>query len=172
VTSPDHVRERGPPERPQVVGPAITRATFFFAFWLAISGWKTADLPVGLLATAAATWANLVLLPPEGARLRFGALTALALSFFRGSVLAGFHVAKRALSPQLDLRRGFVTVPLRLPPGNARNAFCALASLLPGTLPVGMDEYSLLVHGLDIDQPIVQDLAKQEAQFMRMLGDE
>jgi multicomponent Na+:H+ antiporter subunit E len=162
----------GPADQLQVVGATITRAALFFAFWLVISGWKTADLPVGLAATAAATWANLVLLPPQGARLRFGALIALALSFFRGSVLAGFDVAKRALSPQLDLRRGFVTVPLRLPPGNARNAFCALASLLPGTVPVEMDEHSLLVHGLDIDQPIAQDLAKQEAQFMRVLGDE
>jgi multicomponent Na+:H+ antiporter subunit E len=147
----------------------VTRAALFFAFWLAISGWKATDLPVGLAAVVGATWTSLALLPPQGARIRFGALAALAL---RGSVAGGFDVARRALRPELDLRPGFVTAPLRLPPGNARNAFSALASLMPGTLPVGMDEDSLLVHGLDVAQPIAEDLAHEESLFMRALGDE
>ena len=157
---------------PRLAGAAITRGVLFFAFWLAISGWKAADLPVGLAAVAGATWTSLALLPPQGARIRLGALAALAVSFFRGSVVSGFDVARRALRPELDLRPGFVTAPLRLPPGNARNAFSALANLLPGTLPVGMDERSLLIHGLDVEQPIAQDLAHEEALFMRALGDE
>jgi multicomponent Na+:H+ antiporter subunit E len=162
----------GPAERPEVAGAAITRGVLFFAFWLAISGWKAADLPVGLAAVAGATWTSLALLPPQGARIRLGALATLAVSFFRGSVVSGLDVARRALRPELDLRPGFVTAPLRLPPGNARNAFTALASLMPGTLPVGMDERSLLIHGLDVAQPIAQDLAHEEALFMRALGDE
>ena len=162
-------RPAGPPLS---AGVAATRAALFFAFWLAISGWKAADLPVGLAAAATATWISLTLLPPEGGRLQLGALFALAVSFVRGSVVAGFDVARRALSPELDLRPGFVTARLRLPPGNARNAFSALASLMPGTLPVGMDEDSLLIHGLDVAQPIAEDLAREEALFMRALGDE
>ncbi len=157
-------------ERPP--GAALARATLFFVFWLAISGWDVKDLPVGIAAAAAATWASLALLPAKGSWLRLGALAALATSFFRGSVVSGFDVARRALRPQLDLRPGFVTVPLHLPSGNARNAFTALASLMPGTLPVGMDEESLLVHGLDVTQPIAQDLAQEEALFLRVLGDE
>jgi len=157
---------------PRLASAAAWRAALFFAFWLAISGWNAADLPVGLAAVAAATWVNLVLLPPEAARVRFDALIALAVSFLLGSVVAGIDVARRALRPQVDLHPGFVTVTMRLPPGNARNAFCALASLLPGTLPVGIDGDSLLVHGLDVAQPIARDLAEQEAQFMRVIGDE
>jgi multicomponent Na+:H+ antiporter subunit E len=149
-----------------------SRAALFFAFWLAISGWKAADLPVGLAAVAGATWTSLALLPAKGPWLRLGALATLAVSFFRGSVLSGFDVARRALRPEPDLRPGFVTAPLRLPPGNARNAFSALASLMPGTLPVGMDEDSLLIHGLDVAQPIAQDLAHEETLFKRALGDE
>ena len=61
---------------------------------------------------------------------------------------------------------------MRLPPGNARNAFCALASLMPGSLPVSTDEDSLLIHGLDLAQPIAQNLAHEEVLFMRALGDE
>jgi len=159
-------------DRHEVAGAALTRAALFFAFWLAISGWKAADLPVGLAAVAGATWTSLALLPAQGARIRFGALVALAISFVRGSVAGGFDVARRALRRELDLHPGFVTAPLRLPPGNARNAFSALASLMPGTLPVGTDEDSLLVHGLDVAQPIAEDLAYEESLFMRALGDE
>jgi multicomponent Na+:H+ antiporter subunit E len=158
--------------RPGVANAAVVRAILFFVFWLAISGWKANDLPVGIAASAAATWASLALLPAKGSWLRPGALAVLATSFFRGSIVSGFDVARRALRPQLDLRPGFVTAPLRLPPGNARNAFTALASLMPGTLPVGMDEESLLVHGLDVTQPIAKDLAKEEELFLRVLGDE
>jgi multicomponent Na+:H+ antiporter subunit E len=43
---------------------------------------------------------------------------------------------------------------------------------MPGTLPVGVDEDSLLIHGLDVAQPIAEDLAREEALFMRALGDE
>jgi multicomponent Na+:H+ antiporter subunit E len=157
---------------PSLASAAASRAALFLAFWLAISGWKTADLPVGLAAVAAATWTSLALLPAKGAWLRLGALGRLAVSFLRGSVVSGLDVARRALRPELDLRPGFVTAPLRLPPGNARNAFSALASLMPGTLPVGMGEDTLLIHGLDVAQPIAQDVAHEETLFMRALGDE
>jgi multicomponent Na+:H+ antiporter subunit E len=159
-------------ETPSRVRAAAFRSVLFFGFWLAISGWKAADLPVGLAATAAATWASLALMPPTGARVRPAALAALAWHFLRGSVLAGFDVARRALGRDLDLNPGFVTAPLRLPPGNARNAFCALASLAPGSLPVGIDGDTLILHALDVAQPVAQNLAAQETLFLRALGDE
>ncbi|MGB6981125.1 MAG: Na+/H+ antiporter subunit E, partial [Methylocella sp.] len=69
------------------------------------------------------------------------------------------------------LRPGFVAYPLRLPPGGARSAFCALSSLLPGTLPTGTgDNGALLVHCLDVDQPIAVNLATEETLFIRALG--
>jgi multicomponent Na+:H+ antiporter subunit E len=151
---------------------AIVRGVLFFGFWLAISGWKTADLPVGLAATAAATWVSLALMPPTGAQPRLGALAILVLHFLRASVLAGFDVAWRALGRDIDVNPGFVNAPLRLPPGNARNAFCALASLAPGSLPVGIDGDTVILHCLDVSQPVARDLAAQETLFMRAQGDE
>ena len=44
--------------RPGLASAAASRAVLFFAFWLAISGWKAADLPVGLAAVAGATWVS------------------------------------------------------------------------------------------------------------------
>jgi multicomponent Na+:H+ antiporter subunit E len=159
-------------ETPNRIRAATFRAALFFGFWLAISGWKAADLPVGLTAAAAATWASLALMPPTGGRPRPGALGALALHFLRGSALAGFDVARRALARDLDLNPGFVTAPLRLQQGAARNAFCALASLAPGSLPVEIDGDTLLIHCLDVAQPVAQNLTAQETLFMRTLHDE
>lgn len=57
---------------------------------------------------------------------------------------------------------------MRLPAGGARSAFCALSSLMPGTLPTGIDEKgALLVHCLDIGQPVAANLAAEERLFIR-----
>ena len=152
---------------------AATRLALFLAFWLMISGWALTDFPVGLAAVAAATWTSLRLLPPGGSRVRFVSLASLVASFLRQSIVSGTDVAWRALNPKLRLRPGFVACPLRLPPGGERSAFCALSSLMPGTLPTGTDEDgALLVHCLDIGQPVAANLAAEERLFIRAVGGE
>jgi multicomponent Na+:H+ antiporter subunit E len=138
-----------------------------------ISGWASADLPVGLVAVAAATWTSLRFLPAGRSRLRLGPLASLAASFLRQSVVSGADVAWRALNPNLQLQPGFVACPLRMPPGGERSAFCALSSLMPGTLPTGTDENgALLVHCLDTGQPVAANLAAEERLFIRAVGGE
>jgi multicomponent Na+:H+ antiporter subunit E len=147
------------------------RATLFLAFWLMISGWGLADLPVGLAAVAGATWTSLRLLPPKRSQLRFASLVALLANFFRQSVVSGTDVAWRALNPSMRLKPGFIACPLRLPAGSQRNAFCALSSLMPGTLPTGANEEgALLVHCLDTSQPVAANLRAEELLFMRAIG--
>ena len=147
------------------------RATLLLAFWLMISGWAPADLPVGLAAVAGATWVSLRLLPPQGSRLKFGSLVTLAASFLRQSAVSGADVAWRALNPNLKLKPGFVLCPLRLPEGGQRSAFCTFSSLMPGTLPTGMNERGeLLVHCLDMSQPVAANLSAEELLFMRAVG--
>lgn len=155
---------------PRLIRVAAGRAAIFLGFWLMISGRNLADLPVGLAAVTAAAWTSLHLLPPGRSRPRLAAFAALALRFLRQSVVSGTEVAWRALSPSLRLRPGFVAYPLRLPPGGARCAFCALSSLLPGTLPTGTGEDEvLLVHCLDVDQPVAANLATEESLFIQAL---
>jgi multicomponent Na+:H+ antiporter subunit E len=147
------------------------RATLLLAFWLMISGWAPADLPVGLAAVVGAAWVSLRLLPPQGSRLRLGSLARLAASFLRQSAVSGTDVAWRALNPNLKLKPGFVVCPLRLPEGGQRNAFCAFSSLLPGTLPTGTNEQGeLLVHCLDTGQPVAANLRAEELLFIRAVG--
>jgi multicomponent Na+:H+ antiporter subunit E len=138
---------------------------------LALSRARVSLLPVGAAAVIAATALSLRLLPPIGARPRPLALVRLAARFLRQSVLAGVDVAWRSLDPRLPLRPGFVRYPVQLPPGPARNTFCTLTSLLPGTVPTGPDASgALLVHCLDVGQPVVEQLALEEALLTDAMG--
>lgn len=156
---------------PSVARAAALRGIVFFAFWVVLSGGKPADLPVGFFTAAVATLASLRLLPPSTGGLRPLAVAQLVWRFFRQSVVAGIDVARRALDPRLPLRPGFVSFSTRLPEGPGRSAFASLMSLLPGSLPVGDDDSAgMLIHCLDIGQPIAAQLAAEEAVFMRAVG--
>jgi len=150
--------------------PAAVRWIGFAAVWMMLTGSNPTDLGAGTVAAVAATWVSLRLRPPGTSRVRPLALTRLVVRFFRQSVVAGADIARRALDPRLPLCPGFVVYPVGLPPGPARNVFTSLMSLLPGTVPTGSAEGGgLLIHCLDVEQPVVAQLAAEEAQFVRAL---
>jgi multicomponent Na+:H+ antiporter subunit E len=152
---------------------AFARAASFFGIWLILFGFDPTALVVGALAAVAGTWASLRLLPPGHWRLHPIALSRLLFRFFPQSVIAGIDVARRALDPRMPLRPGFVVYRSRLPSGPMQSAFCTMVSLLPGTLPSGSnDSGGLVIHCLDIGQPVVEQLAVEETLFVRALGGE
>ncbi|MEE4147074.1 MAG: Na+/H+ antiporter subunit E [Halieaceae bacterium] len=154
------------PERASPGRVAIIRGVAFFALWLAlIQSVKVTDLAIGACATLAATWLSLHLLPPAAGRLRVGILCTLLPHLLWESVRAGVDVARRALSPQPNLKPGIVTCPLDLPPGQARNTFATITSLLPGTLACGEVDGVLTYHCLDITQPVVKQLQEEERRL-------
>jgi len=152
---------------------AAMRGLGLFALWLVLNGKVApADLAMGAVAAALATWVSLRLLPssPHGAAP--GAVLRLGLGTLRASASAGFDIALRALDPKLPIRPGVVAVPLDLPPGLARDSFCLLASLQPGTLPVGLDaEGRLLVHALDTSLPVARETRVLEGSFTSARGE-
>jgi multicomponent Na+:H+ antiporter subunit E len=155
---------------PGTLGSAISRAPGFFGFWLVLTGADSADLAAGSVAVVAATWASLRLMPAHQWNLRPVKLAELVLHFLRQSIAAGTDVALRALDPRLPLRPGFVVYQAHLPPGTKRDAFCAIMSLLPGTLPCGPAEGNgLTIHCLDVTQPVVEQLAAEETLCMQTL---
>ena len=151
---------------------AVVRWLVFLGLWIVLSGADLKAIPVGFGAAALATWMSLRLLPPERYRLRLRLLAALPFRFVWESVVAGFDVARRALDPRLPLRPGFVAYHMRMQPSPGRNLFCTLSSLLPGTLPTGLDETGLLVvHCLDVEQPVLEQMAAEETMLIRILGE-
>jgi multicomponent Na+:H+ antiporter subunit E len=150
---------------------ALPRVAGFFVFWLILCGTKPADLVVGALTAIAATWVSLLLLPAGEWSLSVVALARLMLRFPLQSITAGIDVAWRAFDPRLPLRPGFVVYRSRLAPGTARNAFTTLTSLLPGTLPCGFDvRGDLVIHCLDVDQPVIEQLGAEEVLLLEVLG--
>jgi multicomponent Na+:H+ antiporter subunit E len=154
-----------------ILGSATYRAVGFFGFWLVLTDAGSGDLAAGLVAAVAATWASLRLMPAEQWNSNPINLARFVLHFLRQSIAAGTDVAMRALDPRLPLRPGFVVYQARFPPGTRRNAFCAIMSLLPGTLPCGPAEGNgLNIHCLDVTQPVVEQLAAEEALCVQALG--
>ena len=153
------------------MGAVIARAAGFLGLWLVLAGVDPADLPAAAVAVGAATWVSLWLLPPASRSLRLASLARLTGRFLRQSVVGGVDVAWRAFHPSLPLRPGLVVYPVRLEPGPERNTFATLAGLVPGSTPVGPAEGGgLLIHCLDVDQPVVSALATEEALVARALG--
>jgi len=149
---------------------AAGRAALFFVFWLMIAGYDPADLPIGLATAGFATWASLRLLPPSRVRLRKRALAGFILHFLGQSVRSGVQVARLAFHPSMPISPGFVPYRTHLS-GSTLSAFSAVSSLLPGTLPTGTNEHGeLLIHCLDVSQPVAADLAREEALFSQVLG--
>jgi multicomponent Na+:H+ antiporter subunit E len=132
---------------------AFARAAGFLVLWLVLAGADPADLPAAAVAVVAATWTSLRLLPPGSSRLAPSALAKLTLRF-----------ASQSVAP------GFVRYPVRFPPGPARNAFATLTSLLPGTVPAGAERGHIIYHCLDVEQPVMSQLAAEEAALARALG--
>jgi multicomponent Na+:H+ antiporter subunit E len=156
------------PSRAQ--SPLLARSAGFFGLWIVLMpSLDPADLAIGVVSAAVATWVSLRLLPPASGHVRFGVLLAFAPHFFWESVRAGTDVARRVFSPDMKLKPGYVTCPLALPRGLARNTFATIASLWPGSVPAGDDDGVLAVHCLDTTQPVVEQLCAEERALAKAL---
>jgi multicomponent Na+:H+ antiporter subunit E len=151
---------------------AAARGAGFLGLWVVLgSGTAPADLAMGALAAALATWASLRLSPPRAGAWRAGAVLRLAASVLRASVAGGIDIARRVFDPRLPIRPGEVAVPLTLPPGGARDGFRLLSSLQPGTLPVRVEgEATLVLHALDTGLPVAAEAASAQSLFAAAAG--
>lgn len=143
----------------------LVRTILFCGLWLTVAGFRPQDLPIGLAAAVGAAWTSMRLAPPASRDRAPLPVLMLVWRFLRGSIVAGFDVALRALSPRMNLKPGFVACPLAVPAGDMRNVFCFYQSLQPGVLPTGVENGDLILHGLDTRQPIRSNVASDEALF-------
>ncbi len=136
--------------------------------WAAMTG--SADLLLGALVAAVAAWCSLLLAPPGPHRVRPGAMALLLLRFPWQALRAGIDVARIALDPRRAPNPGDITWTPRLPPGPARDAFLAYASLLPGTLPAGASGETIIIHALNADAGVAAEMTAEEARFAHAIG--
>lgn len=150
----------------------LIRGLCLLLLWVALMGPAPKDLPIGLAASAAGVWAS-TLLWPAGGRLSFIGLLRFMARFLLQSAVAGLDVARRAFAPRPDLQPGFATCRSSVPAGLARESSCAVMSLQPGKLPVSTAaDGTMLIHCLDLREPVAEQVAADEAAFCRILGAE
>ena len=150
----------------------MKRVVGFFALWGILIGVDPVHVPIGIAVAVIASAVGVRLRPTSPQRFRALAMASIAWRLVYQAVVAGVDVAWRAFTPVPAVRPGMLEHPLRLPPGPARDAFCALMSLLPGTVPTGFgarDE--LLVHCLDVDAPVAAQLTADEDRFLAALAE-
>jgi multicomponent Na+:H+ antiporter subunit E len=109
--------------------------------------------------------------PADGYDIRWGALLRFLPHFLWQSVVAGVDVARRAFDPRLPLRPGFVSCPIGFRSATARNTFTTITSLLPGTVPCGVEDGQLVYHCLDLGRPVVAELAAEEQRLATVIDE-
>lgn len=149
---------------------ALARGSGFAMLWLLLMpSLKPADLVFGAVTVVAATALSLRIFDARSGQLHLAGFIALMPFFLWQSIVAGFDVARRALTPRMPLKLGFIAFPLVLPEGVARNSLATFTSLMPGTLPCGEENGALIYHCLDTTQPIVDDLSAVAKKFASVI---
>ncbi len=144
----------------------LVRTPAYLLLWVLLMGGLD-HLAFGVATAALAAWCSVRLQAAGQPGLRALGLVAMAPRFLWQSLVAGVDVARRAFDPRLPLNPGLVVYRPQLPPGSARSLFTAYTSLLPGTVPCGDADGGVVYHCLDINQPIVDQLAAEEARLAR-----
>ncbi len=126
------------------------------------------DLLFGVLASCAATYLSLQLLPLGSIRVRWLPLVMLMPRFVWQSVRAGWDVAWRAFHPKMPLAPGFVSYSTELAQGVPRCSFSTLTSLMPGSLACEQEAKRIVYHVLDHQIDHEQQLAAEETLLHRV----
>lgn len=140
------------------------RAAVLAGLWAALTGGEPRSWLVGVPAVAAAAAVGAALLPAPRPRLRWRGVPAFAAHFLWHSLRGGLDVAGRALSRRPRLRPEIVRFASDLPAGSPRLLLGAVASLLPGTLLVAVEDAFLEVHVLDRTARPEEELRRLEAR--------
>ncbi|ANB01530.1 Na+/H+ antiporter subunit E [Ectothiorhodospira sp. BSL-9] len=147
----------------------VTLGACLFLWWVLTEGdpgsW-TLGVPLAVLAALS------VFALPAGRpyRIAWRQVVPFGLNFFWQSLVGGLDVSRRAFSPRLPLRPGFIDYPVTLPRGPALTFFMIVISLLPGTLSVGLHRDCVHVHVLDLGLDVQGSLADLERRVARLFA--
>lgn len=140
--------------------------------WFMLTGGVVSSWIVGVPAIAAAlVLARRVGRPTTIWRLDPAGALRFVTHFVRESVRGGVDVAGRVSARRLRVAPGLIRYRWRLPAeGPARGLFALSVSLLPGTLVAATREHELLIHALDIDAPVSDELTALEQRVAGLFG--
>ncbi|MFO8153732.1 Na+/H+ antiporter subunit E [Thioalkalivibrio sp.] len=157
-------------DRSSRVSVYVLRLGILLAVWWIVSGSHSDwwfGLPLAMVAAALSLW----LAPPARFLLRPHQIPQFAGFFLWQSLLAGWDVARRTLSPSLPLQPEILRLPMALPPGAPTWWLMLTITLLPGTLSVRLSRQRVLeVHCLDARLDVAGSVRETEAHLARLFG--
>jgi multicomponent Na+:H+ antiporter subunit E len=156
--------------------PALT-ALLFSLIWLVLVEFDSKSFIVGaffiIIATSMSYWLRTVhdKTIEVKSSIRLLALPKFVLFFMTQSIVGGLDTAKRAFSPSLNIKPGFIKYQMRfLTMGVNSHIFTNLVSLLPGSLIVMQEPDGIIVHVLSLHAASHNDLAKCESIVANLYG--
>jgi multicomponent Na+:H+ antiporter subunit E len=155
---------------PDLIKAAMLRFVLVGCIWVVLTGGSTSYWGLALGIVAAATAVSLVALPAGEWRWRLRGMLRFIPHFLGQSMLGGFDVARRALSPALPIQPGIVTYRMRMPPGPQQVFFVNTLSLQPGTAVVSIDGDRLTIHALDASVPVDETVSQVEERVAALFG--
>ncbi len=138
--------------------------------WLALTGAAPGLLVPGLL-LALAVWAGNPLRHWPGLRLPSPLHLVLYLpGFVWRSFMGGLDVARRVFDPRLPIRPGFYRHHAETDGPAARASHMGAISLLPGSLGVGLENGSDVIHLLTDEPAARAAIAAEERRIVQVFG--
>ncbi|MFQ3567321.1 MAG: Na+/H+ antiporter subunit E [Aggregatilineales bacterium] len=146
------------------------RGALFAGLWWVLNRGNIDSWILGIPVVILATSLSAFILPTKRWRIHVLGVILYVLYFLRKSVLSSIDVAMRVLRPEMPLRPGLLHYPLRLRQGYGRVIVANTTSLLPGTLCVDLKDDILIVHVLDKDAPVIEELRILEMRVAAIYG--
>ena len=151
-------------------GSFLKRAALLALLWwlLEEGGLRAPSLAAAVVCGAAGV--SLVLQPPARLRWRPLRLPRLVLHMLLMSLVGGWDVARRALTPSLPVQPGLSSYTLELRAGFPAVLYTWLVSLTPGTASVALEGSTLVVHALDVHMNVEEKLRDLEMHVAALFG--
>jgi len=132
-------------------------------WWVLAGAAEPASWVIGLPAVCGAWLLRRRLNPFPARAVSLRGALRFAGQFLKLSILSGIGVVRMALHPRLPLRPGIVEYSMGVVSPVDRMVLAGTANLLPGTLTVDLRGDRLILHVLDLEAPVVQEVRAIEA---------
>lgn len=149
----------------------LRRLGLFFGIWLLLTEAAADGLVFGAAASALGAASALAERGASWPLDLMGWLRFLPWFLLR-SLVAGWDVLGRALSPRRPLDPDWLDFETRLVNPAARRLLAGTVSLLPGTLVARLEGARLLVHVLDRRRPVAAELRELETRIAALYRNE
>ncbi|HHO48838.1 MAG TPA: cation transporter [Desulfobacteraceae bacterium] len=162
------VRPDSPLRHPMRFGRRTMRLLLAYTLvWFILAGAEPSSWIIGIPAVLLAVAVSLFLSPGPGLSLSLAGLLLFIPFFIVQSVMSGVDVMRRTFSPVPRIRPGMVAYRTTLE-GSGRILLANVISLQPGTLSADLREETILIHVLDTEMPVEENIRALERRIARI----